>query len=197
MTALAAPVAMADRILAAAIELLTELPMSKVTMEDVARRAGIARQTVYKHFASKNDLLVALFVHEIEQRHYPVVRARHELGRSADQLTDLFVTELELALEWVLLSRTFDPASAPRIGELVLTSAGLARCMEELWLPILQDYRAAGLLHPWLDARETVRWMTYQHVWLLSHPDLLAADPAVRRHYIRTFIIGAICAQGV
>ena len=31
-------------------------------MDDVARAAGCARQSIYKHFATKDELLTALFV---------------------------------------------------------------------------------------------------------------------------------------
>jgi len=183
---------MHERILDGAATMLRQLPLSKLTMDDIARSAGIARQTIYKHFANKDEIVAGLFVQEIEQHHRPVMYALHAEGCSHDQLTALVLRQIQLADRWVLLSRTFDPSIAPRVAELVLSSDDLAACNAALWLPILADYRAAGLLRGDLDLRQTVRWMTYQAVWLLSHPDALTPDPHERRRYVHTYLTGGL-----
>src|SRR5262245_37232455 len=48
-----------ERILAATWRLMEERRGKGVRLEDVARAAGISRQAVYLHFASRTDLLVA------------------------------------------------------------------------------------------------------------------------------------------
>ncbi|CAL99582.1 TetR family transcriptional regulator [Saccharopolyspora erythraea NRRL 2338] len=50
----------ADRILDAAAELMLRLGYRKVTIEDVARQAGIGKGTVYLHWRSKETLFRAL-----------------------------------------------------------------------------------------------------------------------------------------
>lgn len=53
-------------ILEAAIELFLELSPNKgdaVRLEDIARRAGVSRRSIYVHFGSKPDLLVAMIQH--------------------------------------------------------------------------------------------------------------------------------------
>ena len=180
------------RILEATADVLTRLPLSKVTMEDVARAAGIARPTIYKHFPGRDALVVALLVDETERTHRPALTALHAEARSATQLSRMILEQVRLANEWVLLSRTFDPGVAPRIAELVLSSEELGECIRAIWVPILEDYRADGLLRHGLDLAETVRWLTYQYVWLLSHPDALTADPDARRRYVHTYITGAL-----
>ncbi len=45
-----------DRILDAAWTLLEEKAGSGVRMSDIARQAGISRQAVYLHFASRTEL---------------------------------------------------------------------------------------------------------------------------------------------
>jgi AcrR family transcriptional regulator len=52
-------------------------------MDDVARAAGCARQSVYKHFATKDELLTALFAREVERyllalEHMLAERGRHD-----------------------------------------------------------------------------------------------------------------------
>src|SRR6476620_12063950 len=52
-------------ILDAAQEVLTERGYNDASMDEIATRAGIAKGTLYLHFASKEDLLVALFQQQI------------------------------------------------------------------------------------------------------------------------------------
>lgn len=180
------------KILAATADVLTRLPLAKVTMDDVARAAGIARQTIYKYYASRDELVVALLVDETNRTHRPALEAMHAQQRSAAQLTAMIVEQVRLAAGWGLLGRTFDPGLAPRMADLVLRSDALGACVAELWVPILADYRDAGILRHDLDLHETVRWLTYQYVWLLSHPDALADDAATRAHYLHTYVTGAL-----
>lgn len=188
---------MRQRILAAAAAVLAELPLAKLTMDDVARSAGIARQTIYKHFANRDEIVVSLFVNEIQERHVPALQALHAQKIDGEQLTTIFLTQIGLANQWVLLDRTFKPTSAPRVAEMVLSSEQLAACNAELWTPILEDYQQAGVLRPEVDIARAIHWLTYQSVWLLSHPDALTRDPDDRRAYVRTFLFGALLAPAV
>ena len=54
------------RIIAAAQELLLGGQAMSVSMEEVARRAGVSRQTVYQHFRSRSDLYVAMLNQVLE-----------------------------------------------------------------------------------------------------------------------------------
>jgi AcrR family transcriptional regulator len=56
-----------QRILDAAFECITEVGLSRTTVEDVARAAGLARQTIYRYFPSKDHLIMALVLREEEK----------------------------------------------------------------------------------------------------------------------------------
>lgn len=60
MTARAdAALATADRIVDAAIEVFWERPTHQISLEEVARRAGVTKQTVLRRFGSKDGLMAA------------------------------------------------------------------------------------------------------------------------------------------
>gem|GEM_PF-6936938 len=183
---------MEERILAGAAQVLRQLPLTKVTMDDIARSAGIARQTIYKHFSSKNEIVVGLFIAEIEQTHRPRIYELHDQRCDAAQLTAMILEQITMANGWIMLDRTFDPKIAPRIAELVLSSAELSQCNAQLWKPILRDYQNEGVVRNDVDLDRAVRWMTYQAVWFLSHPEALTRDPDERALYVRQFIVGAL-----
>jgi len=46
-----------DKILGAAIELFRQYGFKTITMDDIARRAGISKKTLYQHFANKNEVV--------------------------------------------------------------------------------------------------------------------------------------------
>ena len=54
-------------ILQAAEEVLMEKGYYETSMDEIASRVGIAKGTVYLHFASKEDLVVALFERDMQQ----------------------------------------------------------------------------------------------------------------------------------
>lgn len=56
-----------DDILKTAYRLLTELEPSQMTMEQIAEQAEIGRGTIYKHFASKNEIYARLIINRRER----------------------------------------------------------------------------------------------------------------------------------
>jgi AcrR family transcriptional regulator len=66
-----------DKLIAAARDAFAEHGTS-ASLEEVARRAGVGIGTLYRHFPSRQDLLEAVYVEEVEQ-----------VCQSADELADL------------------------------------------------------------------------------------------------------------
>lgn len=183
-------------IITAAAGLLRRFTVSKLTMDDVARSAGVARQTIYKHFTGKDDLLIAIFVNQMEQNQHPVlVEVLRRSEPSAESLLRLVTTELGLARQFNLFDETLEPSVAPRMAELVFGSDQMAAAREAFWMPILAAYEAAGVLRPGLDHRALVRWLTYQQFWLLTHPTALTDDDQRLTGYLRDFLIAAIVSE--
>lgn len=54
----------ADRILDAAAELITRWGYSKTTIDDIAKKAGVAKGTIYLHWKTREDLFQALMERE-------------------------------------------------------------------------------------------------------------------------------------
>lgn len=60
-------VAARDRILNTAYDLFSRRGVRDVGIDEVISRSGVAKATLYRHFPSKNDLVLA-FLHDREQR---------------------------------------------------------------------------------------------------------------------------------
>jgi TetR/AcrR family acrAB operon transcriptional repressor len=55
------------RILAAAGRIIVHFGYNKTTIDDIAREAGVSKGAVYLHWKSKEELLSALLIHEMER----------------------------------------------------------------------------------------------------------------------------------
>jgi AcrR family transcriptional regulator len=112
-----------ERIVAATLVSLARYGVAKTTLEDVAKEAGCARATVYRHFGGKAQLLHAVIAHE-SQRVLAAIDAAAAPGLTLEEAVVAMATtaahevlehdalqfvlahEPELILPWV----TFDGA---------------------------------------------------------------------------------------
>jgi AcrR family transcriptional regulator len=96
--AVSLPVTARDRILASAYDLFSRKGVRAVGVDEVIARAEVAKATLYRHFASKDDLVLA-FLQEREQvwtKDWVEAEARRRGDTPEDQLLAIF----DLFDEW-------------------------------------------------------------------------------------------------
>ena len=108
-----------DRILQAAVELMKEQGVNRVTMRAVAERAGVGLGSINYHFGSKDELLYgavsAIIGDGVAGRYQPYAYAEvdpetrlrqyvRESGRVVDRFPDYF----QVAAEYSLLEQDFE-----------------------------------------------------------------------------------------
>lgn len=79
----AAPPSTRDKIMRAALELVAEDGFSAATTAAIARRAGVAEGTLYRHFDSKDTLFVAVYS-GIKERVFDSVMAETDASGSVE-----------------------------------------------------------------------------------------------------------------
>ncbi|WP_156365251.1 TetR/AcrR family transcriptional regulator [Sciscionella sediminilitoris] len=87
----------AVRILDAATESYMEHGIRRTSMDDVARRAGVGRATVYRKFAGRDKLTVAVIARDAQ-------RFFAEIGRATESIADVgerLVEGLVIGLRWI------------------------------------------------------------------------------------------------
>ncbi|MCR5978402.1 TetR family transcriptional regulator [Gordonia jinghuaiqii] len=182
------------RILRAARPVVERFTVSKFSMEDVARAAGIARQTIYKHFSGKDDLLIAMYIEQLQEMNENL-RDVAAGTPSPEQLVTIFIEELRAAQEFPLFDSMLEPTIAPRMAEMVFRSEAMFHARNEFWFPVLRRYLNEGVIARDLDFSAAVRWITYQEFWFLTHPTVLTTNPEERVEYVRNFIVRALLAR--
>jgi AcrR family transcriptional regulator len=86
------PVGARDRILSSAYELFARHGVRAVGVDEVIKRAEVAKATLYRHFASKDDLVLA-FLQQREQlwtKEWVEAEARRRGATSEEQLLSIF-----------------------------------------------------------------------------------------------------------
>ncbi|HLG78852.1 MAG TPA: TetR/AcrR family transcriptional regulator [Ktedonobacteraceae bacterium] len=78
-----------DLILQATEEVLLEKGFHETTMDEIAARVGIAKGTLYLHFAHKNDLVLALLERSLCEVHETVTRIAAQPGSARERLSQI------------------------------------------------------------------------------------------------------------
>jgi AcrR family transcriptional regulator len=183
--------ATAQRILDAALALAGASGLRHLTMDDVARRAGVGRMTVYRRFGSKDALIDALAVREC-RRCLERIAAAIEPARSSpvdERIASLAATTLTLIREHPLLARLarFEPQDL--LGELTRDDSAVFRLVREFLIAEVVRAQAAGELpagDPELLAEMAVR-LGASFV-LMPDSALPLQDEAATREAIRALV---------
>ena len=87
-----------ERILDTAYELFSRRAVRDVGIDEVIERAGVAKATLYRHFPSKDDLVIA-FLERREER-WTMAWVEAEARRRGDTPEDQLLAIFELFDEW-------------------------------------------------------------------------------------------------
>ncbi len=110
------------RILDAALAEYLAHGFRRTSVDDVARRAGIGRATVYRRFAARDEIVQAVLVRETRRFFADIADATKQLPKLADRLVEGFVVGLRNAREHSLLQQIL--TSEPDVSIPFLTTRG-------------------------------------------------------------------------
>lgn len=134
-------------ILDAAEAVLAEKGYLALAMEEIAARVGIARATVYLHFPSKDDLVVALFERTFVGFRQLVADAAAKPGSARERLERILsctYAGLRSGRSHVLLALAADPQVRANLLEKHLSPREQMSQVNVIIQTILEDGKAAG-----------------------------------------------------
>jgi TetR/AcrR family transcriptional repressor of uid operon len=124
---------MTERILDGAIEQLASFGLRHFSVEDVARRVGINRITIYRRFAGKDELLREVIFREARRLFDELERAIGDIESPEDQLVEGFAVGLELIRSHPVVVRLL--ASEPStLASLAISHGGVAIALARAYL---------------------------------------------------------------
>jgi len=80
-----------QHMLLSAFHLFRKLGFKNVTMDDVARSAGVSKKTLYEHFEDKNNLVLACIKHMLDENQCHTDRVFREAKHAIEQITRILI----------------------------------------------------------------------------------------------------------
>jgi AcrR family transcriptional regulator len=149
-----------EAILAAALEALTESP--DASLNAIAKRAGVANATLYRHFPTREELVLATYEHEVSKL---VDAADLLLSRRApgDALRGWVERLARYAVTKHGLADALRKAASPGSD---LSSSATYNVIVDALERLLQANIAAGTLREGLDAHDVI--LAFAGLWQLD-----------------------------
>jgi AcrR family transcriptional regulator len=94
-----------ERILNAALDQVEDFGVRRFTIDDVARRVGVSRVTIYRHFPKKDRLIEAVLLHELNRFLRSIDAAVEPYETLEEKLVEGFVFALTFLRRHRLLNR--------------------------------------------------------------------------------------------
>jgi AcrR family transcriptional regulator len=175
-------------LVAAGLAVLRRSGAAGLTVAEVLADAGLSTRAFYRHFQSKDELVLAVYEREAERRHTGLVRRLDEAGSPRAAL-EAWIDEM--------LALGFDPRRARRTNVLAQEGARLqtdfpvefAAIVAGAVEPLEGVLRAIPTPEPTRDA-----WSTYAVTWELVQQKLRgsAVDLEVARAHVLRFCLGGL-----
>jgi AcrR family transcriptional regulator len=157
-----------EKILSASTSCFERFGMRRATMEDIAQSAGVSRKTVYRYFATKNELIAAV----IEREALDVVESaltRLTLTHPSDVL--VATAEFTLLQEAMASPRYHlfvDPDQALPTLDLLVRHQSRVRILGRYWTPVLDELDRRKALRTDVPRSELFQWIMFVHLTLLT-----------------------------
>src|SRR4051812_13253696 len=97
-----------EQILDAALEAMTTFGLARLSLADVAKRAGLSRQTLYRYFRTKTDLLDAVVAREEQRFLDQITAAADDAAGARDVVVAAIVATLDGVRRHPLINRLLE-----------------------------------------------------------------------------------------
>lgn len=97
-----------EEVIDAALRQFELFGLARTTMDDIARRAGVSRVTIYRRFAGKDALVEAVLMRELRRFLADLDEAIAPLATAEEKLVEGFVFTLEAVRNHRLLQRMLE-----------------------------------------------------------------------------------------
>jgi TetR/AcrR family transcriptional regulator, repressor for uid operon len=178
----------------AATDLFGRMGFRRGSMDDVARAAGISRQTIYNYFGSKAGLIseVVLYIGRLTNQ----ISDQIDFSLPPiDLVTHASLLRLEAAQKNELAGVLFENESSLEEFSLLDDNPHMMTLQREYWFPVFERIRQVGQLREDLDWDEAATWLTYIHRLILARPSWFGGNMKAASRYISRYVAPALIAN--
>ena len=148
-----------QRLLDTTKAMYTEAPMTGVTMEEVAKAAGVGRATLYRHFKNRDDLLLAVIEREAVIIAGRVEKKISKIDSPGEYIIEGMVQAMDEINKSALLSSMLQPRNSSIVNRLLFDSDRLVNIGLEIMLPVVQRAQQTGKLKTNMSFELLVEWI--------------------------------------
>ncbi len=178
---------MAARILQAARECFARYGVHRTSMNDVAKKAGISRQTLYNTISGRQELIEAVVVLRIEEMSEELREILEAQPTFVDAIVETSLASVELARKDPELTNLVETATTIRLFEIIAGPfPAIHEAVAKLFRPLFAEARRAGELRADVSDDELVDWIRTVYLSLILRADL---DADAIRRVVRTFLV--------
>src|SRR5258708_8484115 len=163
-----------QKLLPAAAEAFTERGTDDVSLEEIARRAGVGIGTLYRHFPTRQALLEAVYRDQVDS-----LNARAERLRETESPGDALADWMRALVRFSSTKRSMTSALLATLGT---NSELLSSCAQVICgaaESLLARAQQAGVVRPDADARDLIRLVHAVNIATEKPPDPLHANPTL------------------
>lgn len=182
------------RILAAAVEEAGEVGLDRLSVEDVARRAGVGRATIYRHFPGGKEQLTSEAVTWEVARYFIVLVGQLEgIDDLATRLEQGIIRGRALMAEHAVLQKVVDDEPERLLPHLSQSAPLVQATVRDHLLPYIE---AADLV-PGTDAGDAADFLARNFLsFLMASGSWDLADPTAVRRLVRRSLLAGIVTPG-
>jgi AcrR family transcriptional regulator len=189
------------RLIEAADACIDRFGLAKTTLEDVATEANVSRQTIYRYFANRDELLLEALLLELE---------RAELDRSfavpVDQIKTpadvgaIIVESVVQTIETIRITPKLAHLLASEADSVRATFSGAAEALfayhERELRPWFEMAQEAGFMRADLDIAEAAEWVLRVGLSMLTVDGPVDRGTDELRRYLMTYLVPALITPG-
>jgi AcrR family transcriptional regulator len=182
----------ASAVLLAAEACFLRLGIAKTTMDDVAREAGVSRPTVYRYYATRDDLISGVHL----------ARAQKLLDRAAEFVATqpTFADKMVEGMIFMVDAGRSDPlimhlvsAEFMEVASRVSGTPQLAADLTaKMWEPVLREGQASGDVRADLDIERFRGLLMLLQLVLVGRIECLGADHPSHRSMLTRYLLPAL-----
>jgi len=178
------------RILDAAGACIARYGVQKTTIDDVVKRAGVARATLYKHVpGGRDEIILEVLVREGRRNTHVVLEAIARAESLQDSITDGILAAVERIQADDHLAYLFSPEIIGPASRLQGAGARLVDVTAQLVGPVIEAGRGTGQVPEDLDERDAAEWTLRIFLSLLAFEGPDGRTKAQLRAFVRRFAV--------
>lgn len=178
---------MLGRILGAARGCFARYGVHRTSMTDVAKAAGVSRQTLYNTISGRQELIEAVVVLRIEEMSDELREVLEGQRSFVDAIVEASVASVELARKDPELTNLVETATTIRLFEIIAGPfPAIHDAVARLFRPLFEQARQAGELRADVSDDDLVDWIRTVYLSLILRGDL---DADAIRRVVRTFLV--------